>query len=117
MAWLNSLRSPEKLAALKKRVDLINQLSGYEAWPLPSLLAQLENTLPDDAQLANLHVRQRTGEVQIVVEGTRAETLSAFMVNLEKSGKFAEVLLTRQSQRTSEGRKLVQFEFRLKERL
>lgn len=106
----------EQLAALKRRVALLNGFAGGRGQLFSVLLTRLEPLMPAETYLVSLHYRQRAGETQLVAEAERAEVLTRFLLNLEKSGHFSEVLLTRQSLRTARGRKHLQFELRLKEK-
>lgn len=105
-----------QLTALKRRVALLNGLAGGRGQLFSVLLTRLEPLMPAETYLVSLHYRQRAGETQLVAEAQRAEVLTRFLLNLEKSEYFSEVLLTRQSLRTVRGRKRLQFELRLKEK-
>lgn len=108
--------SRQQLTALKQRVALLNGLTGGRGQLFSVLLTRLEPLVPAETYLVSLHYRQRAGETQLVAEAARAEALTRFLLNLEKSDHFSEVLLTRQSLRTARGRKRLQFELRLKEK-
>lgn len=110
------LPSVEDLALLKRRVAEINELLGGRGWPLSVLLETLEESLPARAYLVSMEHKRNDGEAQLIAEAESAETLTGFLLNLEREDHFAEVLLTKQVQRTAQGRKLVQFELRVKER-
>jgi hypothetical protein len=112
----NKLPPQAELDNLKQRVALINALSGNLGWPFPVLLVKLEQLLPDYAYLIQIHHRLDTGEIQMTVESESAETLTAFLVKLQKEEHFNEVLLTKQAQRAGQGRKRIQFELRVKEK-
>jgi hypothetical protein len=105
------------LAALRQRVTAINALTGSRGWPLPTLLARLEETLPAEVHLVSLQHKRKDGEVLIVAEATNAEALTGFLLKLEKEPHFGEVLLSKQAQRGTPGGKSVQFEVRVRERL
>ena len=105
-----------ELVNLKQRVALINALSGNLGWPFPAVLGKLEQLLPDYAYLIQIHHKLDTGEIQMTVESESAETLTAFLVKLQKEEHFSEVLLTKQGQRSGQGRKRIQFELRVKEK-
>lgn len=104
------------MAALRERVANINAMSVGNGRRLVPLLALFEELLPADAWLVSLNHKVREGEVVVVAEAERAEQLTQFLLNLEKSSRFAEVLLLRQAPFGTEGRRTVQFELRLKER-
>lgn len=108
--------SVSELAAMRQRVMAINTLSGVRGWPATTLLATLERLLPERASLVSLHHRLREGEVQLIAEAVTAETLTQFLMNLEKEPHFAEVLLAKQSHHAGSGSRTVQFELRLKEK-
>lgn len=105
------------MAALRERVASINALSIGNGRRLVPLLALFEELLPADAWLVSLSHKARDGEVILVAEAERAEQLTQFLLNLEKSSRFSEVLLLRQAPFGVEGRRTVQFELRLKERV
>ncbi len=111
------LPSAKDLAALKQRVALVNSLAGHRGWSTSVLLAKLEKLLPKQAALASLHHKTKEGEVVIVAESRNVEILTAFLLKLEQEPHFAEVLLTKQARHKAMGRKSVQFEVRIKERL
>ncbi len=108
--------SPVEVAALRGRVATVNALSVTGGRRLVPLLALFEELLPADAWLVTLSHKARDGEVVLVAEAAQAEQLTQFLLNLEKSTRFAEVLLSRQTPIGTDGRRAVQFELRLKER-
>jgi hypothetical protein len=108
--------SAVEIAALRGRVATVNALSVTGGRRLVPLLALFEELLPADAWLVTLSHKARDGEVILVAEAAQAEQLTQFLLNLEKSTRFSEVLLSRQTPIGTEGRRAVQFELRLKER-
>jgi Tfp pilus assembly protein PilN len=111
------LPSSEKLLILQKQVKALNSLTGTTGKPLPTLLAILEDLMPDGVWLTNLQYLPREAEMKLLVEADRTELLTDFMDRLERSGYFAQVLLTRQSQHNEGSKNLIQFEIQLRERL
>lgn len=104
-----------ELQQLKQRVATLNALSSNRGYSVGSLLADLEQWLPDQAWLVSLHNRAKEGEVLVVAESASVEPLTVFLLRLEQQPRFSEVLLVKQApQGTS--RKTIQFEIRLKER-
>lgn len=104
-----------ELQQLKQRVATLNALSSSRGHSVGSLLADLEQWLPDQAWLVSLHNRAKEGEVLVVAESASVEPLTVFLLRLEQQPRFSEVLLVKQTpQGTS--RKTIQFEIRLKER-
>lgn len=106
----------EKIAALKRRVSTVNALSVTNGRGPVALLALLEALLPRKAWLVSFVHKARDGEVVLVAEARQAELLTRFLLELEKSARFSEVLLLRQTPLGRGGRRTVQFELRLKER-
>jgi Tfp pilus assembly protein PilN len=105
-----------ELSALKQRVAAVNALSSTRGRAPAPLLGALEALIPERAWLAGIHYRAREGEVTLVAESDSAEALTQFLLNLEKSPRFSEVLLARQTPTGAHGGKAVQFEIRLRER-
>ena len=92
----------DRLGAVKREFGLAADLGT----PGPHLAAALRGS----GQVGHV-VR-----IDRLAEAGRAEMLTRFLLNLEKSGYFSEVLLTRQSLSKQRGRKRLQFELRLKEK-
>lgn len=111
------LPSAPELTALKRRVATLNNLDRSRGWPLPVLLAKLEAWLPDRAYLVNIRHQRHAGEVLITAESESAEILTAFLIKLQKEEHFSEVLLTKQAQHTTQGRKRIQFDLRIREKI
>lgn len=109
--------STEELAQLRTRVASVNSLSVTNGRRLVPLLVLFEELLPPPAWLVSLSYKAREGEVVLVAEAPRAEQLTAFLLQLEKSARFSETLLVRQTPLGRDERRTVQFEVRLKERL
>jgi len=105
-----------EMNALRQRVATVNTLSGVRGRPVTALLADLEDLLPDQAYLVSLHHKAREGEALLVAEAYSAETLTAFLLKLEKDQRLAEALLVLQATRDARGGRAVQFEIRIKER-
>lgn len=116
-ALIEQLPLPEEMAALKQRATAINALAGIRGWSSTTLLARMEEWLPDEVSLVSLRHRGKDGEVVLVAEAENAELLTGFMHLLEKEPHFSEVLLSRQGA-PAHGRdsKLLQYELRLRER-
>ncbi|MFL6711822.1 MAG: PilN domain-containing protein [Sulfurifustis sp.] len=108
--------SGAEIAALQARVATVNALSVTNGRRIVPLLALFEQLLPADAWVVSLSHKARDGEIVLVAEAPQAEQLTQFLLGLEKSARFAEVLLLRQTPLTGEGRRGVQFELRLRER-
>lgn len=104
-----------ELQDIKRRIAALNTLSGNQGRPVITLLADLEQWLPDRVWLASLHDRVKNGEVLIVAEADSVEPLTAFLLRLEQQPRFSEVLLVKQTPRGAQ-RQSIQFEIRLKER-
>lgn len=114
------ITTPEKppaaeLQGLKQRVTALNTLSGNRGGAVTTLLADLEQWLPDPVWLVSLHDRVKSGEVLLVAESESVAPLTAFLLRLEQQPRFSEVLLVKQTPRSAP-RRSVQFEIRLKER-
>lgn len=107
----------EELATLKRRIQAISAISDGQYESLPAFLRKIELLFPDEAYLVTIHYKQDTGEAQITAEARNAKVLTEFLLSLEKEKGFSEVLLTRQSQRISYNKKLVQFDLRIQARL
>lgn len=106
----------EKLADLKRRVATINSMTGAHGRPLTALLATIESLIPDHVYIVQLQHKSQTGEMRIVAESEKTESLSRFFQKLEESPVFADVLLKRQANTTQGGRTVTQFVLDLKER-
>ncbi len=104
-----------ELQNLKLRVAALNALSGGHGRSPVSLLMDLEQWLPDRVWLVSLHDRVKDGEVLLVAESESVESLTAFLLQLERQSRFSEVLLVKQMPQSAP-RKTTQFELRLKER-
>ena len=102
------------VSALRARVAQLNRLSTRQGQTLPELLQRLEKSLPDAAYLVHLAYKTN-GEIQLVAESAGAEALTAFLVKLQQDAAFAEAMLTRQSQRTTNGQRRIQFDIRLRQ--
>ncbi len=116
----HELTAYEKLPAaelqdLKLKVAALNALSGSHGRSAPSLLADLEQWLPDRVWLVSLHDRSKDGEVLLVAESESVEPLTVFLLRLEQQSRFSEVLLVKQTPQSAP-RRTIQFELRLKER-
>lgn len=109
-----ALPADAAIRTLKTRVEQLNRLHVSPGKPLPELLQHLENALPDPVYLVHLAYRDG-GEIQMIAESSGADTLTAFLVKLQQDAAFAEAMLTRQSQRTTNGQRRIQFEIRLRE--
>ena len=109
-----------ELESMRQRVSALNRLSGMRGWATPQLLAWLGEQLPDNVYLVSLNHRPRDGEAQIVAESHSAESLTAFLLRLEREPRFSEVLLSRQGARGVQvaggapGASAIQFEIRLR---
>ncbi len=103
------------LQDLKQRVTALNMLAGNQGRPVTTLLADLEQWLPDTVWLVSLHDRTKSGDVLLVAEAESVEPLTTLLLRLERQPRFAEVLLVKQTPRGA-SRRAVQFEIRLKER-
>jgi hypothetical protein len=108
--------SAGEIAALQTRVATVNALSVTGGRQIVALLALFEELLPSDAWLVSLSHKARDGEIVLVAEAAQAEQLTQFLLSLEKSSHFSEVLLSRQTPLVAEGHRGVQFELRLRER-
>lgn len=106
----------DKLVALQSQVQALNGLAGTAGQSFPLLLARLEELIPDGAWLVSLQYRAREGETKLVAEADRAELLTEFMDRLDRSGRFSQVLLTRQAQRSEGAQHAIQFEIQLREK-
>jgi hypothetical protein len=109
-----ALPPASELDSLRQRVQALNKLSGMRGWSTPQLLAWLGAQLPDNVYLVSLHHKPREGEALLVAESTSAESLTGFLLRLEKEPRFAEVLLSKQGVRGAEGAGAVQFEIRVR---
>jgi Tfp pilus assembly protein PilN len=103
----------EKLVDLRMRVQKLNQLTSTTGQTLPLLFSRIEKLIPDGVWIVTLQYRSRENETKLVAEARNAELLTEFMGQLERSGFFSQVLLTRQSQR-AEDENAIQFEIQLR---
>lgn len=104
----------DKLAVLRTRVRELNELTSSFGQPLPLLISRLEKLIPEGVRLVTLQYRSRENETRLVAEGNNVELLTDFMKQLERSGYFSQVLLTRQAQRAEIAQRAVQFEIQLR---
>jgi len=116
----HDLPAGAELESMRQRVSALNRLSGMRGWATPQLLAWLGEQLPDNVYLVSLNHRPREGEAQLVAESHSAESLTAFLLRLEREPRFSEVLLSRQGARGVQaaggapGPSAIQFEIRLR---
>jgi hypothetical protein len=106
-----------ELEAMRRRVSALNSLSGLRGWSTPQLLSWFEQRLPDNVSLVSLHHKPRDGEILLVAESPSAESLTAFLLRLEKEPQFSEVLLSKQGTRSGAGAAALQFEIRARQKL
>ena len=99
---------------LQQRIAAINELAGRQGAGLSVILSRMEQLLPDQAYLTSLIYRPAGNELLLTVEAPSAEQLTGLLQAAEASQRFSEVLLTRQSQETRRGERLIQFEIRLR---
>lgn len=104
----------EKLVELRARVQRLNELTSLTGQTLPQLFSHLEELMPDGVWLITLHYRSRENEARLVAEANRTGLLTDFMEKLERSGYFSQVLLTRQTQRSDDMQRAIQFEIQLR---
>ena len=104
----------EKLVELRSRIQELNKLTNTSGQTLPLLFSRLEKLTPDGVWLVNLQYRSREDETKLVAEAKQAELLTQFMRQMERSGYFSQVLLTRQMQRSEGSQRAIQFEIRLR---
>lgn len=102
------------VSAMKARVAQLNRLAPRQGQTLPELLQRLERALPDAAYLVHLSYKAN-GDIQLIAEATGAEALTAFLIKLQQDATYAEAMLTRQSQRATNGQRRIQFDIRLRE--
>jgi hypothetical protein len=107
------LPAPKELAALRARVQALNQVSALRGWSTPQLFDWLGARLPENVHLVSLHHRPREGEALLVAESQSAEALTAFLLALEREPRFAEVLLAKQGAAAGTA-SAVQFEIRVR---
>jgi len=103
-----------ELESVRQRVYALNKLSGMRGWATPQLLAWLGERLPENVYLVSLYHKPREGEALLVAESPSAESLTGFLLKLEKEPRFGEVLLSKQGARGAPGAGLVQFEIRVR---
>lgn len=103
----------DKLVELRVRVQKLNELTSTTGQTLPILFSHLEQLMPNGVWLVTLQYRSHENETKLVAEANQAEQLTEFMGQLERSGLFSQVLLTRQSQRAEDAH-AVQFEIQLR---
>ena len=102
------------LIAARERLARINAISQTRGASTAAVLAMLETLLPDDVWLSSLTHRARDGELLLVVDAAGADPLAKFLRRLEGQPMFGEVLLTRQTQPTSDGPSGLRSEIRVK---
>lgn len=103
------------LKAMKARVQALNSLAGVHGLDTPELLLLLEQHLPREARVVNLHHKAREGETYLIAEAPSSEPLTQLLRELEKEPRFSEVLLAKQGTRNVQGRTAaIQFEIRIK---
>jgi type IV pilus assembly protein PilN len=88
----------QKLSALNKKIEIVNQLKIYRTIP-PQLLAEMtEMVVPDRMQLTLME----SSNNNVSLEGIALdnETIAMFMTRLERSSRFADVALKSAKQET-----------------
>ncbi len=81
----------KKLETLNKQIEVVNQLKTYRETP-PKLLAKMtEMVIPGRMQLIRL-ISDNTN-LTLVGDALDNETIAVFMLRLERSGLFADVVL------------------------
>jgi type IV pilus assembly protein PilN len=81
----------EKLAALNKKIEIVNQLKAFRKEP-PQLLAEMtEMVVPERMQLTDFQADDNS----VTLEGLALdnETIAVFMTRLERSSRFNDVSL------------------------
>lgn len=114
VAGMADVPSGPELQAMKARVQTLNSLAGVHGLDTPELLLWLEQHLPREARVTNLHHKARAGETYLIAEASSPEPLTQFLREMEKEPRFSEVLLAKQGTRSVQGRTgAIQFEIRI----
>ena len=111
-----SMPSDQDLAALRRRLKILNALEAGEGGSVSSVLSRLEGLLPPGARLMSFQQDQRSGEIQMGVEAGNLEELSKFLADMEGDSTFTQVNLTKQSLSQGGGGHWIQFSVELRER-
>lgn len=101
-----------ELRALQQRVAALNALAGGPRSALLPTLVELEARLPEPVWLRSVHYVARSGELSLVAEAAAAEPLTQFLLELERSPLYSQVMLVRQTPRDES----VQFDLRMQVR-
>ncbi|MGD8712714.1 MAG: PilN domain-containing protein [Thiohalophilus sp.] len=99
---------------LQQRIAAINELAGRQGAGLSVMLSRIEELLPDQAYVTSLSYKPADNELLLTIEAPGAEQLTGLLQAAEKSGRFSEVQLSRQSQEKRGNRRVIQFEIRLR---
>lgn len=91
---------PAAVAALTKRVEILNQILEQKAFSWTTLLNELESVVPKNVSLRSVQPDDRKGEVKLQGVALTLADLTALMTAMEHSGRFADVFL--QQQRTTD---------------
>lgn len=113
----SELMSNDQLRLLRTKVKAVNELTGGATLTLSTLLAHLEELIPDGVWLLSLQYRSHENEAKLSAAAFQADQLTEFMSRLERSGYFSQVLLTRQNQQPEGMQNAIQFDIQLKGRL
>lgn len=105
------------LGDMRERVAFLNSLSQANGWSTEYMLSRLEEWLPEQAYLVSFQHKRKKGEIDLIVEASRGEYLTGFLLKMEQEAHFSEVLLGRQVNRDSQDGRVMQFEINIKERL
>lgn len=114
VAGMTDVPSGPELQAMTARVQTLNSLAGVQGLDTPELLLWLEQHMPLDARVVNLHHKARAGETYLIAEAATPEPLTRLLRELQQEPRFAEVLLAKQGTRSMQGRTAaIQFEIRI----
>lgn len=111
---LDNAPSLQAFQQLQQRIAAINELAGRQGAGLSAMLSRMEQLLPEQAYVTTLVYKPAENEMLLTVEAPSAEQLTGLLQAAEKSRRFSEVLLTRQSQEQRRDQRFIQFEIRLR---
>lgn len=100
------------LLKISAEIQSINAMTQLRPVSVGQLLQLIEREMPEAMLIDVLHHKVREGKIQLLANAPNVNVVTQFLNNMEKTGLFSQVLLTKQSREKSPGRR-IQFEIKL----
>lgn len=97
-----SIPNYSTLKEIERKVNVVKDIAGTKGDTAVKVLGEIEKILPKDAALSSFYHKSKIGEIDITVSANDTLSLTAFVHALEKSERFNQVLITRQSHQEQE---------------